>query len=667
MFFRAVLALVALVFVPAAGGRGTAHAQPSGLRVLYASDWTGQMQIFAADPSGRAPVRQLTFARPDTACSSAAACGYTRPQTSPDGRSLAFWSASYLGGEATLWLARADGTGARPVATGFVAAWAPDSRRLAYSTTDGIHVLTIAGTDRIVDRATTQALAWSPDGSALAFGDRRGLILLRGGHEQVLEPDPPESLAWAPDGRKLAYATNTGISTVTITGGSRRSVFRRAVSVPECWPVSGSPAPSELAFSPDGRLLAFDESGTPGFLDTQTWRARIVRDRGQLISWAPEGRSVLFLQSCQDSDGGSLSSGDVQTISPAGHIHTLISASKPGGGQIVSASWATAPAGVRYRAPQPVTGVFAGGPVKKLAADGDRVAFATCGRVSVWNATTGTTTAVQTTNSCYGGVSRAGHVGTLALAGDRVLWWSAYTGLGFSWAMYEATLGEPPTQVADGFGVLGGTPNDGSGTAVGAGSLLVMSAWVLRSDVVDRQTIERVEPAGCPCTAISTSPGPYTPLDVDEQRIVVSGLNETRVLGADGTILLSLPVPTLAAQLDGSLLVLANGNELRVYDTQTGAVRNTWPLTAGPVGHDCDIFTDPSCNYGQPVPTVTLEDVSHGLAAYINAGQVHLLRLSDGTDRVVGDGTLARFTNAGLVYADGARIWLTPYNQLPLQ
>jgi len=33
----------------------------------------------------------------------------------------------------------------------------------------------------------------------------------------------------------------------------------------------------------------------------------------------------------------------------------------------------------------------------------------------------------------------------------------------------------------------------------------------------------------------------------------------------------------------------------------------------------------------------------------------------------VAHGTLARFMNAGLVYADGARIHLVPYAALPLQ
>jgi hypothetical protein len=74
---------------------------------------------------------------------------------------------------------------------------------------------------------------------------------------------------------------------------------------------------------------------------------------------------------------------------------------------------------------------------------------------------------------------------------------------------------------------------------------------------------------------------------------------------------------------------------------------------------------DPACRSRRlPLPRHLF---THGLAAYIYNGQVHLLRLSDGADRIVGYGTLARFMNAGLVYADGARIQLTPYNQLPLR
>src|SRR5690348_11454740 len=87
------LALTALLFVAGAGARFVSHlGSAARLRILYASDWTGPMEIFAADPTGRTPVRQVTFARPDTGCYSVAACGFTDPLPSPDGRLLAYWS-----------------------------------------------------------------------------------------------------------------------------------------------------------------------------------------------------------------------------------------------------------------------------------------------------------------------------------------------------------------------------------------------------------------------------------------------------------------------------------------------------------------------------------------------------------------------------------------------
>ena len=59
--------------------------------------------------------------------------------------------------------------------------------------------------------------------------------------------------------------------------------------------------------------------------------------------------------------------------------------------------------------------------------------------------------------------------------------------------------------------------------------------------------------------------------------------------------------------------------------------------------------------------------LAHGLAVYVLDAQVHLLQLADGADRTVGSGTLARFADAGLVYADGARVRLTPFGRLPLR
>ncbi len=625
----AVLVLTIGVLSTATGSRAASHAQ---LRVLYAGDWTGSMQIFAADPSGHAPLAQLTFARVAESCHAPTACGFMRPLPSPDGRRLAYWTTAASIQQQTLWLAGADGTGARAISPAFDAAWSPDSRRLAYSGLDGIHVLTMSGGDRVVDRQHVATLRFSPDGTTLAFDGVRGFTLLKGGHEHVLVPDEPSAFAWSPDGKRIAFGTGDGIFFVSPAGGRARLVYR--------WPADRTTYlwRQELAFSPDGRLLAFMLGNTLGFLDTRTLHVRTVADYGHDIAWSPDGHSVLLVQGGESSEGDSITTGDVQSVTPSGQIRILVSGSAPYGGQIVSAAWTTAPAGVRYRPPQPVDGVFAGGPVQELAADGGRVAFIACGGVSAWTPATGAVVAVERAPDCRASFSR-GHAYSLGLAGDRLVWLDKGWGLSFQWSAREATLGAPPIDIGSGYGDLGGPPTSGLGTSVGAGSLLVVSGWTLRyangAMVVDNQTIERVDAGGCPCAALSSSPGPYTPLDVDAGRIVVSGENETRILAADGTNLLSLPVPTLAAQLSGSTLVLAAGGQLRVYDAGTGELLAAWPLPAEPAGHDCDSYGDPSC--GEPARLV-LGDVAHGLAAYVLDGQVHLLRLADGADRLVAPG-----------------------------
>ena len=636
-----------------------AYAARAETRILYAGDWTGSMQIFAADPSGRAPVRQVTFVRPRGTCYSPTACGVTRPLPPSDGRRLLYWSKgpSDFAGTPTLWLARADGTGARAIGPAFSAAWAPDSRRFAYSAADGLHVRTPAGRDRLVDRRAVGAVRYSPDGKTIAFVGR-GLTLLRGGHARVLVHDNPMAYAWSPDGRTIAYGTSEGIFLASTATGRTRSVYRP----------QGNEFifRLELAFAPKGRLLAFTYGGAIRFADTRTLRVRMVNAAGRSISWSPDGRSLLFLLGSESTSGDSISTGDIETVTPSGRVRTVVAAARPYGGQIVAAAWTRLGSGLHFRAPEQVDGTFAGGPVQELVADGGRVGFISCGGVSVWTPATGAVDAIARAPDCRASYSR-GHVYSLGLAGDRVAWWEKGWGLCFQWQAHAATLGGSTVEFGNGTGCLGSAPVDGSGTALGSGSLLVFSAWKLHHGgiprVVDLQTINLLQPGGCPCPALSASPGPYTPLDVDAGRIVVSGDNETRILAADGRVLLALSMPTLAAQLDGADLVLAAGAELRVYDAASGALRATWPLPAQPVGHDCDFYGDPSC--GPPVRLV-LGDVARGLAVYVLGGEVHVLRLRDGADRMVGVGTLARFMEAGLVYADGARVRLVPFTRLAL-
>jgi hypothetical protein len=102
--------------------------------------------------------------------------------------------------------------------------------------------------------------------------------------------------------------------------------------------------------------------------------------------------------------------------------------------------------------------------------------------------------------------------------------------------------------------------------------------------------------------------------------------------------------------------------QLRDYDATTGALTHAWPLPDVPSGGPCvGPFPSPCASI-----QLELDDASRGLATYVLDGQVHVLRLADGADKSVGRGTLARFMDAGLVYADGADLHLVPFAQLPL-
>ena len=201
-----------------------AHAAPAP-RIVNASDWNGPTQLFVADPSGRLPVRQLTTGRAAEPCDSAAACGFTDPVPSPDGRRVAY-SEVHGYGSAALWLARADGSAPRRLGAAADAVWAPDGRSLAFAAVDGIHVVAAGGGgDRIVDHRSADTLRFARDGSTLAFVSNATLYLLRRGRE-VREGAARGGLAWAPDGRRLAFVGESGLDVLDTRSGVTATVYR---------------------------------------------------------------------------------------------------------------------------------------------------------------------------------------------------------------------------------------------------------------------------------------------------------------------------------------------------------------------------------------------------------------------------------------------------------
>ena len=114
--------------------------------------------------------------------------------------------------------------------------------------------------------------------------------------------------------------------------------------------------------------------------------------------------------------------------------------------------------------------------------------------------------------------------------------------------------------------------------------------------------------------------------------------------GANVRLFPALAGLTRAAELwRKHLLVLVNANVIDL-SIVTGAQLHKRSVAAVPSGGPC--FRLPC-----PTPTLRLEDFARGLVAYTLQGKIHVLRLSDGHDRVVANGTMSRFVASGLVYA----------------
>jgi hypothetical protein len=400
--------------------------------------------------------------------------------------------------------------------------------------------------------------------------------------------------------------------------------------------------------------------------------------------WSPNGRALAYLVGT-----GALTdwtSSDLVITNLSGVTRTVIRGSRRYGGSIGEPVWTRPPAGLRYRRPAPRSvavvspdGLIAPWPIERLASEGDRVAYVSCGHIFVW--TPSSRNVVQTEPSaslapaCQSERYYTSYkVYGLALAADRVgfgsvccsngrAWWLGGTGgpvrKTFTLGRGYATNGGPYKPAAGGELV---------GELAGSGDLLVFSAWTedygpnRLSIVTTRQEIRRAVVGGCPCPTIASSPGPLVPFDVDRGRIVAGGDNETWVLDGNGTRLLTVEASPAAAQLSGSDLVVLRRGELRDYDSGTGAHLHTWPLPDVPSGAECETPNSIRCSQ----PRLALEDAARGLVTYVLDGQVHVLRLADGADVIVASGATARFIDSGLVYANSLRLRLVPFDRLPL-
>ncbi len=670
-------------------------AAPDGRRIAYVVSGPGanycRGELLVAGADGRTP-RELG--------GQVDACSSTVVAWAPDSRRLAYegyvpgWDENVYSVDVT-----------RPDHLRYAGVTSAYDGRFAWSP-DGHSIATDRGVTQVVGRATAVRtysgvfqFEWAPNGKWLALdrGDNGlGILDVATGEERQWTGAGINSLTgWPSDSRFLAYHGygydfNALFVLDLATGESQRLSSEEHVygSRPDAW-------------SSRGDLLAFDSIDGLAVFDVSSGTTHAVSaDHTSSLVWSPDGRSIAYVVQTPYARETTF----LRIATTDGRVQTVVDGSQPEGGDIRSFTWIRPRGTVRYRRPDPrmaatvsPTGLVARWPIEHLAADGSRVAYVSCEHVFVW--TPGTDAVVQVepaatlipfcSTAFYERTSGVHSIYDLAVARDRIAFGTVTRDQPYSsartkanvthygWNLWDASVSAPgEIQAIDkGVGNLCTHTGDSSlGDLVGGGDLLVFSRWVYAEPPfahcggapVASQTIVRVA-GGCPCADLASSPGPLLPADVDGGRVVAFGTNETLLLDATGAELLDLPVSPLAAQLSGNDLVLALQGELRDYDATTGALMHAWPLPNVPTGSECGSPKGIGDRTICPAVRLVIEDAAHGLVAYSLDGTIHLLRLSDGADVAVGAGNLARFMDAGLVYANGANLTLLPWTKMPLR
>jgi len=252
---------------------------------------------------------------------------------SPDGSLLAVSSAP----AGTVALLDPEGNpvvGPRPVAVDLLA-WAPDSRRLAWSTGEALMVagLDLDPVELLRMDATVRPPTWSPDGTRFAFVQRpcpecdpagrsrppgtMWVVDVDGTDLRSLGTAATDFLEWTPDGRHLAFSTQgddsagPGLFLLPVDDGTpMTSIADDLVPGWAFW----SPDGASLAYTTDDGLVVASGDGSD---------PRVLLERPSVsipqLRWAPSGRHLLV--EITDDAGSSIhivdpSSGEVRDVFP---------------------------------------------------------------------------------------------------------------------------------------------------------------------------------------------------------------------------------------------------------------------------------------------------------------------------------------------------------------
>jgi hypothetical protein len=265
-----------------------------------------------------------------------------------------------------------------------------------------------------------------------------------------------------------------------------------------------------------------------------------------------------------------------------------------------------------------------------------RPAKATCDRVLVWTPSAGQVSSYRAQTFCPGSGGRERErVAEVGLAGTRVAWVEAYQGKLLDLVLVRATLGSRVTVEvarAESYGGADGIfDGDYLGNLHGDGSLLAYNAWSICTAVPPGFVWDGPR---CEAPGQGTEPTPVVenarllvlgreaPLlegpafvravSVDAGRVAMRQDAGVAVLGADGSVLATIPLPPdgLGAALSGGQLAVERPGAIEVYDLESGLLTETLAVPGG----------------------ARLTDLEGGFAVYVADGTVHVVRVATGQD-----------------------------------